>query len=205
MKGVSYTNSENNGVRIIKYKAKCPNPRPGAIAIHYKGIVHDTETYYKVGDGSVFKIRERIISRENKAAITTSVIRQKITGDTRPHFYTCHEYLIEDPHSFFKVFDGILVEDIVVKRSRSVYSFDNINVHLDIVEGLDEPYIEIEMPAVGDMEKSKAVLENLQKTLGIDDANWTLLSYKQLLEQKKAGEVKMQSPQFSFSSSLFDC
>ncbi len=143
----------------------------------FKGIDHQIDTYFKVGDGRL-KLREGNI--ENKLIHYT---RENVSGPKRSDI-TLFE---SEPKSTLKDIltkaCGVLV---VVDKKREIYFIDNVKFHIDVVENLGT-FVEIEaIDDDGSIGKEK-LLEQCQFYLGlfgIADEDLVSVSYSDLLLKK---------------------
>lgn len=148
-----------------------------ANAADFKGVDHQTDTYFKVNQGRL-KLREGNIenhliqyNRPNQAeAKTSEVLLYK-----------------SNPESNLK---SILINSlgvlVVVKKKREIYFIDNVKFHIDEVEQLGH-FVEIEAIGIkGENNESDLRQQCLsyQQALGIQSEDLVEISYSDMLLQK---------------------
>ena len=113
----------------LKVRLKSFNPVKkllDEINAEYKGILNQTDIYYKT-KGGLLKLRI-----ENGSQSIIKYLREEKSKD-RFSNYECLNFTAGDAARFFKnVFE---VEAVVIKK-RYLYTYDNTRIHLDNVKNL---------------------------------------------------------------------
>ncbi len=89
---------------------------------------------------------------------------------------------VREPTELMEALAGVLGIKVVVSKSRRLFIFEGVRIHLDCVEGLGD-FIEFEGVAAngGDPGSFSALLNDLQQSFGIRDEDLLRESYSDLL------------------------
>jgi adenylate cyclase, class 2 len=169
MKGLGLKNLELKAYRRSDYGNDFLKP-------HFIEVLHQTDTYYKTTNGRL-KLREET----GKEAYAIRYDRTNEASE-RTCVYDC--YPIPNADLFKQVFGGALVQEIQVRKDRSLYLYKNARIHIDSVYGLDTLFIEIEV-VFRTHESASALMEELLKVLDIKPEDKLSLGYRELLLAKQ--------------------
>ena len=164
-------------------------------------VLHQTDTYYKTTDGRL-KLREEQrsnmieidgkweqIKYSDEAEYSTKipyVIRYDRTDNATERECVYDFYSVPDANHFRKVFEGALTKEVVVKKYRTLYLYKNARIHLDRVDKLDTPFIEIEVVIRSEYDAKSApeLMSYLLKVLAIKPEDKLGIGYRELLLNK---------------------
>lgn len=163
----------------IEIKARCGDlKRAKEIALEigakFAGELHQIDTYFKVHHGRL-KLRE-INGREAQLIFYE---RADEPGARLSHYQICP---VSDPDILKKLLTQALGVWKVIKKQRLLYWFENVRIHLDHVEGLDD-FMEFE-GIVEHAQQTDAVrqkVEQLQLIFRISSSHLISHSYSDLL------------------------
>ena len=138
------------------------------------------EDYYFNTRKGLLKLRVSKLS----GAYLIPYIRPRKKGERLSRFLTIP---VEAPESSIELLDEILGIDIIVKKERKIYFYENVRVHIDRVEKLGA-FLEFE--AVfdtdnADEESERQKLEYLMREFAIERDNLIADSYYHLLNRVK--------------------
>ncbi len=169
-------------MKNVEIKARCYEPeRVERILLEngadYKGLDHQTDTYFNVKKGRL-KMRQGNIEK--------SLIFYDRPNEKGPKQSTFNLYKsgnLEELKPLLESSLGVMVE---VKKRRKIFFIDFVKFHIDEVDGLGS-FVEIE---AGDLDDSKTVEELRSscdyyiKLLGIKEENLVNISYSDMLMRK---------------------
>lgn len=164
----------------VEIKARCKNPstvRQYFIdhAAEYKGLDHQTDTYFNVPNGRL-KLREGNI--ENNLIFYE---RSNQAGPKDSHF---HLVRIEDAAALKEVLTKANGIKTIVEKNREIYYIGNVKFHIDEVPGLGH-FVEIEAGNILFPEMTQAQLKEqcdlYMKELGIREEDLLESSYSDML------------------------
>ena len=167
--------------RNLELKARCPDlARVARLATDLGAIQqwtkHQTDTYFRVPHGRL-KLRE--FDDERGA---------ELIGYERPDHAAARQSAyrvvpVSDPAALKATLAGALGVRVVVAKQRTLYTWHNVRIHLDVVETLGS-FIEFEavLESAADEAASPARLAQLAKTLCVADSDRVAASYADLLE-----------------------
>ena len=152
---------------------------------YYVGILNQTDTYFIVEDGRL-KLRE-----EETGNYFIRYYRPNV-GTEKESIY--HFYPVPYVDDFWTIFAGALTTEIVVKKTRQHYLYQNAKIHLDTVDNLGT-FVEIEVVIKNEEQdkNAKQLLDELMTIMNIDininnlSCNVIDVGYRELLmrTQKK--------------------
>jgi len=94
---------------------------------------------------------------------------------------------IQDTDSVKSLFEQLLGIEIVIKKQRKIYLYENVRIHLDEIEGLGT-FIEFEAVFDDkdnlDVEKQKEKVDYLMQKLDVKKEMLIAVSYENLLKDK---------------------
>ncbi len=124
----------------IEIKARCKNietlhQKLLAKGADFKGVDHQTDTYYRVPKGRL-KLRQGNIEK--------TLIHYDRPDQAEPGASIVNLYHPDDDDSLKATLDHALEQLVVVDKQRRIYFIDHIKFHLDKVDALGE-FVEIEV------------------------------------------------------------
>jgi predicted adenylyl cyclase CyaB len=140
------------------------------------GVFRQIDTYYDVPKG-------RLKLREVEGKTDAELIYYERENVAEPKRSTVFILAIPKPQVFKQILERILKIKTVVDKVREIYLYEDIQVHLDIVEGLGS-FIEFERITSKNLEQQKEdmlKLEKLKEKLNIRPENLERLSYSDLI------------------------
>ena len=156
-------------------------------------VLAQKDTYYKTNDDSRLKIREQSSLRskiENSYAIHYE--RSDIEGE-KLSVYDFFQFNKKESKKrgsvieFIKVFGCVLIREIVVEKTRSLFLYENARIHIDTVVGLGELFVKIKVVIeTKEQEKNASELLNyIVNKLQIKECDRIDIGYRELLLRKK--------------------
>ncbi|MCX7876450.1 MAG: class IV adenylate cyclase [Melioribacteraceae bacterium] len=142
------------------------------INANYVGIINQKDIYYKFKNG-LLKLRV-----ENNSYTLIKYLRNE--KNKRWSNYELLELKGKNPEKYLK---EILQEEIIVKKKRKLYLFNNTRIHLDEVSSLGK-FLELETLLIGDKNDATKRFIEIKNILGLNDYQEIRKSYKNLLEEK---------------------
>ncbi|HEX6603235.1 MAG TPA: class IV adenylate cyclase [Solirubrobacterales bacterium] len=166
--------------RNLELKARDSDPARslrvcGELGAEDQGVLLQQDTYFNVLQGRL-KLRQEegasahLIAYERPDAAAQKVSRYRIVE-------------VEDAASLKEALAGALGVAAVVKKSRRLFCFEGVRIHLDSVEGVGD-FIEFEGVAGSDEEdlrRFETSLYDLRRSFGIEDADLIGESYGDLV------------------------
>jgi len=144
---------------------------------YFVDVLCQTDTYFKATPPQRLKLRE-----EQKR---NYVIRYDRENEAKERTCIYDFYEIKDVDLFKKVFcaSGALTLEIVVKKKRALYLYKNARIHIDTVDGIDDPFIEIEVVIRTPSEKdeSQELMKELIEVLDIKQEDKIDIGYREIL------------------------
>lgn len=142
------------------------------IHAEYKGIINQKDIYYKFKDG-LLKLR---IENDNFTLI-------KYSRDEKNKRWSNYELLELSGNNPEKYLSDIFEIDVVVKKIRKVYLYNNTRIHLDNVYGLGK-FLELETMLIKDRIDATKRFNQIKELLHLSDCVEIRKSYKNLLQNK---------------------
>ena len=159
----------------VELKAVDPDPeatatRCLALGAQNRGALRQTDTYFMARTG-------RLKLRSNGDS--------ELIAYTRPDALDSAESTYvrtPAPESVVEALDAALGTTVVVTKSRRLFLWEGVRIHLDQVEGLGS-FVELEavLPDAGDVETARAKVARLRAELGIEDDALVAVGYADLL------------------------
>lgn len=145
-----------------------------------RGAVTQKDTYFEVRQGRL-KLREE----SGAAAHLIAYERPNLNGQKESSYQLVE---VREPAELQSTLADVLGIGAVVRKTRRLFIFEGVRIHLDHVDGLGN-FIEFEGVAGedGDLGGFAELLASLQKSFGIRDADVLSGSYSDLLKGKAAG------------------
>jgi len=146
------------------------------LGAQYVGKFHQTDTYFKVPEG-------RLKIRENEGQDHVDIVfydRPDI-----PEIKKRRVLLVraQPPATAEKLLAPLFKIKVVVSKIREIYMLEGTRVYLDVLTELGT-FIEFELSTkdeMGEIKRSRSILANLCKKLGIKEEQLEALSYSGLL------------------------
>lgn len=140
------------------------------------GVFHQIDTYYGVPKG-------RLKLREVEGKTDAELIYYERENAVEPKKSSVFILSIAKPKSFKRILKRIMTVKAVVDKTREIYFYKGVQIHLDKVEGLGS-FIEFERKTSQDPKRQKKdlqKLEKLRKILDISRKSLQRLSYSDLI------------------------
>jgi adenylate cyclase, class 2 len=140
-----------------------------------KGTLLQQDTYFNVLQGRL-KLRQE----QSAAAHLVAYERSDVAGQRESRYRIIE---VPDGSGLKEALAGVLGIAAVVKKSRRLFLFEGVRIHLDSVEGLGS-FIELEAVADPDDEglrRCEGLLSDLRCSFGIEDADLIGESYCDLV------------------------
>jgi predicted adenylyl cyclase CyaB len=142
---------------------------------HYVGLDQQTDTYFCTNSGRM-KIRESSLS----GTYLILYFREDIEGPKSSKYQLIP---INDVSEVKTLLTKMLGIQVVVKKNREIFLYDNIRIHLDEVEDLGT-FMELEAvmdKEYNDKNKEEIKVQHLLNTLGIKPEDLLSHSYRELV------------------------
>jgi len=169
----------------IEIKAFCPDKDIVLDVINrmnlpFKGSFHQTDTFYNVPKGRL-KLRE-----DKDGARLIPYIRKNQKGPRTSSYVLLP---VDDPDITSDILEEMFGIRSVVEKKRQVWMYDNVRIHLDVVEGLGT-YIELEGIIDGHANGADTLekVELLMELLHITEEHLVSRAYVDLLEAARASQ-----------------
>ncbi len=167
----------------IEIKAKCDNHKSiedvmQKMNFPFEGSEVQTDTFFNVPHGRL-KIREY----DDKNAVLIPYIRPDV-NTPRNSDYVLLE--VKELEQTFNILESMFGIRMVVEKVRKIYLYDNIRIHLDIIEDLGS-FIELEgvVTNFDQREETLQKIELLMELFEINDNSIILNAYVDMLEKMK--------------------
>jgi homotetrameric cytidine deaminase len=174
-----------SGVAQVNVELKARDPDPEATAARclalgateaatQAGALRQTDTYFMARRGRL-KLRS-----QDGGASELIAYRRPDAADASESSYV--RAPIADPDALTEALDATIGSTVVVTKSRRVFLWQGVRIHLDQVDGLGS-FIEFEavLPDAGDLETARAKVARLRSELGIEDDALVSVGYADLL------------------------
>lgn len=143
---------------------------------HYVGIDYQTDTYFRTNKGRI-KLRESTLS----GSYLIVYLRPDSHGPKRSVY---QKLAAEDPSGVKEILAEILGNHVTVVKSREIFLYENVRIHLDEVRDLGT-FLEFEA-VMDDTHRNKASetrkVKYLMKELGIKEKDLINVSYENLMD-----------------------
>jgi adenylate cyclase class IV len=164
----------------LELKARDPDPERSLrvcrdLGAEEKGILFQRDTYFEVPRGRL-KLR-----REGEAVAHLIAYERANAPRRRESRYRI--VTISDPQGLEGALASVLGIAAVVTKTRRLFLFDGVRIHLDLVDGLGS-FVELEAVAGQgdrDLPRFEALLSDLQLSFGVGDADLIGESYCDLV------------------------
>ncbi len=125
-------------MKNLELKVRLPNPTEVQTIIkqYFIEILDQTDTYFRVTNGRL-KLREEV----GKEAFMIQYQRPDTATEKVSEY---HLYPIPDVIQFWQIFGPTLQVEVVVKKIRHLYLYENARIHIDTVDDLGS-FLEIEV------------------------------------------------------------
>jgi len=144
------------------------------------GTFHQTDTYFEVPRGRL-KIRE---TSGRPQAQLIYYERENTKGPKKSEAFILQ---IDQPTIFKAAIKKLLKIKATVHKTREIYEFKGIKIHLDEVENLGK-FVELEKLTERDEDRireDREILEKFLESFGITRADLERLSYGELMREKQ--------------------
>ncbi|MEM3027640.1 MAG: class IV adenylate cyclase [Candidatus Bathyarchaeia archaeon] len=141
------------------------------------GTFHQIDTYFKVSKGRL-KLRE---VEGSKTSILIYYEREDLAEPKRSYVWLAE---VSETENIKEILSHVLGIRVVVDKVRDVFTWKNVRIHLDQVEGLGT-YIEFEKSTESRSDRiaeDRELLKRLMGLLCIKDHELVRLSYSDMLE-----------------------
>lgn len=166
----------------IEIKARCLNHKPIEEIMHkmnfpFKGTEQQTDTFFNVPKGRL-KLREY----NNKPAILIPYIRPDVNTPRNSDYILLKT---DDAEQTIEVLSQMFGIRLAVEKTRKIYLYDNVRIHLDSVENLGT-FIELEGVIKNPAQREETIqkIELLMELFDIKDEDIIINAYVDLLEKK---------------------
>lgn len=170
--------------RNIECKAIDANPSASlavcrGLGAHDHGEIRQRDTYFAVARGGL-KLREETPGRPHLIQFERASEPQQ-----RESRYRIAE--VSDPETLRVALTAALGTTVVVCKTRRLFLWRQVRIHLDMVEGLGS-FIELEAvaPPDSDLSAEHALVETLRERLGITDERLIASGYAEQLSSLSA-------------------
>lgn len=167
----------------IEIKARCKDLKlieevMQKMNFSFVGSETQSDTFFNVPHGRL-KVREY----DNKRAVLIPYIRPDV-NTPRISDYVLLE--IDEPEQTIDILENMFGISLVVEKTRKIYLYDNIRVHLDYIEDLGT-FIELEgvITKAGQREETLQKIELLMELFQIKDNDIILNAYADMIEKMK--------------------
>ena len=144
------------------------------------GVFNQVDTYFNVSHGRL-KLRETLNSGRGELVYYE---RRNVEGPKLSSVYTVE---IPEPAVTKMILEKVLGVWVIVDKTREVFRYAGVKVHLDTVKGLGN-FLELEKQIENweaEARKSKRLIKDLMKKMGISRRDLQRGSYSDLILQRK--------------------
>jgi adenylate cyclase, class 2 len=170
----------------IEIKARCKNHKAleevmQKMNFPFEGAEHQTDTFFNVPNGRL-KLREY----NNKSAVLIPYIRPDVSTPRNSDYVLLD---VKDPNQTIDILENMFGLRLIVEKSRKIYMYDNIRVHLDHIEDLGD-FIELEGVITNPSQREETLqkIDLLMSLFDISDEDIVLNAYVDMLEKMKLGK-----------------
>lgn len=162
--------------RNIEIKARIPGIEYGekiaqSIGARFVGVLRQTDTYFEVVRG---RLKLRQIHGDHDELI---FYKRDESSSIRASAYEV--FACSDAPGLKALLTGALGQIAEVKKTRLLYMFQEVRIHLDSVDGLGE-FLEVEAPVLISPEQSRSKVHTLIDHFSIRDGDFLDGSYLDL-------------------------
>lgn len=144
-----------------------------ALGAKYTGTFQQSDHYFIVPEG---RLKLRAVEGNNKAELIYYE-RENIAGPKNDDAFILRVHKLDDLKNALQ---KILAPLIVIEKSREIYLYNEVQIHLDTVKKLGK-FIEFEKQTSDEnIRKDRRILEGLMEKLKISPENLETLSYSDL-------------------------
>ena len=163
-------------MKNLELKVRLPNPTEVQTIIkqYFIEILDQTDTYFRVTNGRL-KLREEV----GKEAFMIQYQRPDTATEKVSEY---HLYQIPDVIQFWQIFGPTLQVEVVVKKIRHLYLYENARIHIDTVYDLGS-FLEIEVVINNTKQEETAstIMDYLVNLMKITDCEKIKCGYRELL------------------------
>lgn len=170
-------------MKNIELKARCDDAceaesQAKGIGAIYQWCKRQTDTYFQVANGRL-KLREE----EGATPQLISYFRADRPGERESEYQLLN---IPESSTLKKMLSDTLGVLVVVKKTRTLFLYHNVRIHLDRVETLGD-FIEFEgvIRSAGEVEDTKKRISWLKEQFAIDEIDLIKYSYSDLMKMRR--------------------
>jgi predicted adenylyl cyclase CyaB len=139
-----------------------------------RGILHQVDTYFCVPKG---KLKLRVIDRSRAELIVYD------RPNIRAGRYSAYVVLpVSNPVEIKKILSNLLGVSQVVEKKRTLFTYQNARIHLDVVKGLGS-FLEFEVVVEKGKKQAMVLFDKLVDVFGIEKQQMIAGSYADLREK----------------------
>jgi predicted adenylyl cyclase CyaB len=174
----------------LEFKAKCQSLKSAVktcnrLGARKKGILRQTDTYFKVKSGRL-KVRE--INGEDFELIW--YMRENVKGSRYSDFIVVP---LEEPKKMKALCRGLFGVRLVVVKHRLLYMYKNARIHIDTVRGLGK-FVEFEVIVNRGKNQARQLMDFLIAEFRISKKTIVAESYSDLLLKLKTHSARSAHP-----------
>ena len=166
--------------RNLEVKAKIRSVREAqetarSINATFEGTLHQVDTYFNVPRG---RLKSREINGARAELIFYERDEQSKHRESNYRVFPCAEISL-----LKEILEKSLGIRATVRKKRELFMYNSTRIHLDEVENLGS-FLELESPVEESMEKAQEVVAFLVREFNLQDTDFVLGSYVDLLTSK---------------------
>ncbi|MGA2623637.1 MAG: class IV adenylate cyclase [Bacteroidota bacterium] len=166
--------------RNLEVKARIRSVREAeqtarSINATFEGTLHQVDTYYNVPRG---RLKSREINNERAELIFYERDEHAKHRESNYRVFPCMEISL-----LKEILGRSLGIRATVKKKRELFMYNSTRIHLDEVENLGS-FLELESPVEESLDKAQEVVAFLVREFNVQDADFVLESYVDLLTSK---------------------
>ncbi len=142
----------------------------------FEGTLHQVDTYFNVPRG---RLKSREINNESAELIFYERDESSKHRESNYRVFPCGEISL-----LKEILEKSLGIRATVKKKRDLFMYNSTRIHLDEVENLGS-FLELETPVEDSLDEAQEVVAFLVREFNIQDADFVLGSYVDLLTAKK--------------------
>jgi predicted adenylyl cyclase CyaB len=166
--------------RNLEVKARIRSVREAeqtarSINATFEGTLHQVDTYYNVPRG---RLKSREINNERAELVFYERDEHAKHRESNYRVFPCMEISL-----LKEILGRSLGIRATVKKKRELFMYNSTRIHLDEVENLGS-FLELESPVEESLDKAQEVVAFLVREFNVQDADFILESYVDLLTSK---------------------
>lgn len=164
-------------MKNLEIKARLENAgvlrkRLAALGAQKQDTTRQVDTYFTVPKG---RLKLRVSAKD-----TAYLVYYERGETTQERWSRWQTYAVSDPRACKKLHEEAFGIKVVVDKKRTVYSYQNAQIHVDIVKGLGS-FIEVEVEATNGDAQAKALMAKLLEAFEVGRADLIRVSYSDLM------------------------